>query len=108
MPGVGESVPYRDPGVVRELLDRLLREAAVLDGVIHPAQYPGGVGDGLLAADVRALRAEVGDVRALVERGHFEGAAGAGGGLLEDERDVLAGQPRDLTAVGLRAFEISG
>jgi hypothetical protein len=37
--------------------------------------------------------AEIGDVRPLVVRGDLERRAGARRGLLEDQRDVEAGQP---------------
>ena len=70
----------------------LLAGAAVLDRVIHPAQYPGGVLHRLLVPDLRRRRVDVGDVGALVVRRHLERAAGTGGGLLEDQRDVLARQ----------------
>ena len=68
--------------------------AAVLDRVIHPAQHRGGVGDRLLVPQLRAGRVQVGHVRALVVGADLERRAGAGGGLLEDQRDLLAPQAR--------------
>ncbi|SKF62213.1 Uncharacterised protein [Mycobacteroides abscessus subsp. abscessus] len=56
-----------------ELLDGVLAEAAVLDGVEHAPEQQGGVDDRLLAADVRAGRVEVGGVGALVGGGDLEG-----------------------------------
>ncbi len=91
--GVGQAVVDGDTGAGREFGDDRLGGAAVLDGVEHPTEDAGGVGDGLLAADVGVAGAEVGGGGALVGGGDLEGAAGAGGGLLEDQREMLAGQP---------------
>ena len=44
---------------------------------------------------------------ALVIGGHLEGTAGAGGGLFEDEGDVLADQLLALVAVPLGRFEVA-
>ena len=45
---------------------------------------------------------------ALVGGGDLEGAAGAGGGLLEDQRDVPAPQPLDLGARLLGRLQLGG
>src|SRR4051812_5313778 len=103
---VGQAVPHRDAGELGEGLDGLLREAAVLDAVERPPEDPGGVLHGLLVPDLRAGRLQVRDVRALVVRRHLERRAGPGRGLLEDERDVLPGQPLDLVAAVLRGLEV--
>ena len=103
---VGEAVPDRDAGVRRELLDDRLPEAAVLDAVVDPAEDPGRVLHRLLVADLRAGRAEVRDVGALVVGGDLEGDPGPGRRLLEDEGDVLAAQARLLVAAVLRGLEV--
>ena len=54
------------------------RVAAELDGVVHPAEHAGGVGDRLLVAELRAGRVEVGDVRALVVGRDLERRRGCG------------------------------
>ena len=105
---IGEPVEHRHPGIFRELLDDLLARAAVLDRVIHPSEYPRGVLHRFLVPDLRRIRVDVGHVGTLVVRRHLERAAGAGGGLLEDERDVLARQALPAEAGVLRALEISG
>ncbi len=51
---------------------------------------------------------DVGDVRALVVGGHLERAAGARGGLLEDQRDVLAREAVPADAGVLGPLEIPG
>ena len=105
---VGEAVPDGDAGILRELLHGRLREAAVLDAVEHPSQHAGGVLHGLLDADLGAAGAQVGHVRALVMGGDLEGAAGARGGFLEDEGDVLAGHRGTFGALALGALEVAG
>ena len=94
------------PAYCAQDFHQLLAEAAVLDAVVHAAQHPGGVLHRLLVADLRAGRSQVGDVGALVVGGHLEGAAGAGGGLLEDQGDVLALQPLLLVAAVLGRFQV--
>ena len=87
---VGQAVPHRHPGVVGQVLHDLLAVAAVLDAVKHAAQHPGGVGDGLLFADLAARRVQISHLHAQVVGGHFKAAAGAGGGLFKDQGNVLA------------------
>ena len=90
MPLVGEPVVDRDAGPLRELLGRLLREAAVLDRVVHAAEHARGVLHRLLVAHVRAAGADERDVGALVVGGDLERAARPRRVLLEDQRDLLA------------------
>ena len=70
------------------------------------AEHAGGVLHRLLVADLRAAGPEGGDVCTLVLRRHLEGRAGPGRGLLEDQRDVLAGQVRALVAAVLRCLQV--
>ena len=105
---VGQAVEHRNAGELREFLDDFLLEAAVLDGVVHPAENPRGVLHALLVADLRGVRVDVGDVGALVVGGHLEGAAGASGGFLEDQGNVLALQVLLLGAGVLGALEVAG
>ena len=87
---VGEAVEHGHTGVLSQLLHQILTKAAVLDAVIHPAQDAGGVSDGLLHADLAAGGAQVSGAHAQILRGHLEGAAGTGGGLFENQGNVLA------------------
>ena len=98
VPFVGQPVVDRHPGMFGEGLDVGLVVAPVLDRVVHAAQHPRGVGDRLLVPQLRTGRVEVGHVRALVERRDLERRPGPGGGLLEDQRDLLARQPFALGA----------
>ena len=104
---IGQAVPDRDAGELRQLLDDLLAEAAVLDPVVDAPEHARGVLHRLLVADLRAARAEVGDVSALVVRGDLEGHARARRGLLEDHRDVLAAHSRLLVAAVLGALQVT-
>ena len=108
VPLVGQAVEDRHPGVRGELLDGLLGAAPVLDAVEHPAEHPRGVADGLLVADLGAGGVQVGGGGALVGGGDLEGAAGAGGGLLEDQRDVPPAQPLLLGARALVGLQPCG
>ena len=108
MPVVGQAVPHRDAGQLGEGGDLGLGVAAVLQTVEHAAEHASGVGDGLLVADLGSGRVEVGDVSALVVRADLEGAAGAGGGLLEDEGDVPARQTLGFTTGPLVRLELGG
>ena len=103
---VGKPVPHRHAGVLRQLLNGSLREAAVLDAVEHTAQHAGGILHRLLDADLRTGRPEIGHVRTLVIGRHLEGAAGAGRCLLEDKGDVLAGKSLLLGAGLLGGLEL--
>jgi len=105
VPVVGEAVPDRDAGQLGEHLDVLLLAAAELDAVVEAAQHPGGVRDRLLVAHLRPARVEVGDVRALVERGDLERTPRAGRGLLEDQGDVLLREVVDLAALLLGGLQ---
>ena len=73
-----------------QVLHDLLAVTAVLDAVKHAAQHPGGVGNGLLFADLAARRVQISHLHAQVVGGHFKAAAGAGGGLFKDQGNVLA------------------
>ena len=103
---VGQAVPDRHAGILAQDFHQVLAEAAVLDAVVHAAQHAGGILHGFFVTDLRAGGSQVGDVRALVIGGDFEGAAGAGGGLFEDQGDVLAFQPLLLIAAVLGCLEV--
>ena len=87
---IGQAVKDRDTGVFCQILDDGLTEAPVLDAVIHPAQDPGRIGDGLFVAHLGAGGAEVRRVHAQIVRRNFEGAAGPGGGFFKNQGDILA------------------
>ena len=105
---VRQSVVDRDPGVLREDLDALLREAPVLDGVVHPAEDAGGVLHRLLVADLRTRRIQGGHAHPLVERRHLEGAAGPGRGLLENDAEVLPREAGDRARRVRGALQVAG
>ncbi|MNN07476.1 hypothetical protein D3C81_1203020 [compost metagenome] len=105
---VGQAVEHRNTGELGQFFDDFLLEATVLDGVVHAPEHAGGVLHAFLVADLRGVRVDVGDIGALVIGGHFEGAAGAGRGFFEDQRDVVAFQVLLLGAGVLGALEVAG
>ena len=106
---VGQAVPDRNTGVMGQIFHDLLPIAAVLDAVKHPAQHPGGVGNGFLFADLAARRVKVGDLHAQIVSGNLKAAAGAGGGLFKDQGDVLACQLLIVADAGLfPGLQVSG
>ena len=86
---IGQAVPHRNTGVVCQILHDLLAVATVLDAVKHPAQHPGGVGDGLLFADLAAGGVQIGHFHAQIVGGHLKATAGAGGGLFKDSEQYF-------------------
>ena len=108
MPLVRQPVVDGNTGVGGELLDVGLGVAPELDGVVHPAQDAGGVGDRLLVSELRTRRVEVGDVGPLVEGGDLETGSRARRRLLEDQGDLLALQALRLDAGVLRRLQRLG
>ena len=92
VPLVGEAVVDGDAGPLRQRLDRVLPESPELDGVEHAPEHPGRVLDRLLGAEVDVLLREEHGVAALLAEGGLEGAAGAGGPLLEQQRQGASPQ----------------
>ena len=89
---VGQAVPHRNTGIVRQLFHDLLAVATVLDAVKHPSQHPGGIGDGLLFADLAAGGVQIGHFHAQIVGGYLKAAAGTGGGLFKDQSNIFAPQ----------------
>ena len=104
---VGKAVPDGHAGELGEFFHRGLLEAAVFDTVEHASEHAGRVGHGLLNADLGTAGSKISHMRALVVGGHLEGTTGAGGGLLENQGNVLALQARLLRAGILGAFEVA-
>ena len=104
---VGQAVPHGDASVFGQFLNSLLLEATVLDAVEHATQHAGGVLHALLHANLATGGAQIGDVSTLVFCTNLEGAASAGGGLLENQGDVLAFQGGLLGAGILGAFQVA-
>ena len=104
---IGQAVPHGYVGEAGQLFHDVLAEAAVFDAVVHAGQHAGGIGHGFLLPYLRAA-GQVGGVAALVEERHFEDAARAGGGLLEDEGHVLAREELGFSTGAAGLFEIGG
>ena len=106
MEGVGQAVPDGNAGILGQILNHRLLEAAVLDTVEHAAQNLGGVLQGLLLAHLGRTGIQEGDAHAQIASADFESAAGSGGGLLEQQNDLLVAQPLVLNAVVLHSLEL--
>ena len=106
MPLVGETVKDGHARVGRKLFDRLLREAAVFDRVIHLAENACGILHAFLVTELRRLRIEERRVRTLVVSGDFKRSARARRGLFENERDVFAAEHLLFRAHALSFLEI--
>ena len=76
-------------GKLGKLLYDGLGVATVFDAVVHPPQHTGGVGDGFFFAHLGAGGAEICHAHAQVMPRHLKGAAGTGGILFKQQRDVL-------------------
>ncbi len=103
---VRQSVPDGDTGMLSQKLHRLLLEASELDAIVKAAQNLGRILNRLLLAHLAV--AEEGNLGSLVETGHFEGAAGPGGRLLEKENDILALKQVSPDTAPLLGFQIHG
>ena len=86
---VGQPVPDRHAGKLGKLLYDGLGVAPVFNAVVHPPQHTGGVGDGFFFAHLGAGGAKIGHAHAQVMPRHLKGAAGTGGILFKQQRDVL-------------------
>ncbi|CNU19194.1 Uncharacterised protein [Salmonella enterica subsp. enterica serovar Bovismorbificans] len=89
---IGQAVPDGNARVFPQLFHNVLTKSAIFDAVIHPPQDASSIFHGLFMADLRAAWAEINHLRALVERGDFKRASGAGRGFFKNQRDVFADQ----------------
>jgi hypothetical protein len=105
VPLLSQPVEDRHARPLRERV-HVLVDAAVADRVVDAAEHARGVLHRLLAAEVRAARPDVGDVRALVVRGDLEGRTRACGVLLEEERKRLALEPALFPASRLGRLQL--
>ena len=105
---VGEAVEHGHAGVFGQVFHHLLLVAPVFDAVEQAAQHLGAVGQRFLFAHLRGFGIQEGDAGAFVHGRHFKGAAGAGGGLFEQQHDVLAPQQVVLDALLLFTLQLVG
>ena len=87
---VGQTVPHGNTGVFGQSFRDLLIKSPVFDTVKHPAQHPGGIGNGLLLAHLGALGIQIDRMHAKIGCCNLECAAGTGAGLLKHQGDGLA------------------
>ena len=106
MPFVRQSIKHRDTGVCGKLFHRPLREAAVLERVIHFTEHPGRVLHAFLVSELRRRGVKERRVCALVRRRDLKGASGPGRGLLKNQRDIFPDETRHFVPAPLRALQI--
>ncbi len=93
---IGEPVPHGHPGIPGQFFRLSLFKAAILDAVVHAAKDASGILHAFFVADMRAARANVGDVGPLIESGHLEPTTRSRRVLFKNERDFLAFQALHL------------
>ena len=106
MVNVGQTVPNGNAGVLGEIFHHALLVAAVLNAVIEASENLGGIFERFLLAHLRGLGIEEGDVRAFVEAGDLECAAGTGRRLFKEKNDVLALEHFVVDAGALLGLEV--
>ena len=87
---VSEAVDDGDGGVLGQGLHLVLTEGTDHDAVAVAAEHPGGVLDGLAAADLALLSRQEQGVAAQLEHTRLKGHPGAGGVLLKNHSQGLA------------------
>ena len=98
MGAVGEAVDDRHRGVFGKLQQMRLLDRADHDGVHIARQHARRVGHGLAAPELGAAGLQHHRVAAELANSDLEGDPGPGRGLLEDQRQRLAGQRLRLAA----------
>ena len=106
----GEAVDDGHRGVARQLGQIVVRENADHDGVDEARQHARRVGDALASSDLHLIAREHDRLAAQIAHGEIEGDAGAGRGLVEDERQIFAGERtrRRLDALHAPRFQRFG
>ena len=92
MQQIGQPVDHGHVGVLRELLDVLVREGADHDAVDVARQHARRVGDRLAAAELHVARREEQRVSAELERADLERDARSRARLHEDHGERLSGE----------------
>ena len=87
---IGQTIPDRNTGVLRQFLYDLLTESTVLDPIEHTAQHTGGIRDRFFFADLRTGRTQISASHAKITGSHFKSAAGAGGVFFEYQSNIFA------------------
>ena len=92
MQQIGEAIDHRHVGVLRELLDVLVRERADHDAVHVARQHARRVGNRLAAAELDVARREEERVSAELKRADLERHARARARLHEDHGERFSGE----------------
>ena len=91
---VGQAVDHRNGRMARHFLDLGMIVGAQHDGIDHPAQHAGGIGDALAAPQLAGGRIEDQHAAAQLPHRDVKADTGAGRILLEHQRQHMARQRR--------------
>ena len=105
---VGQAVPDRNLGVLREFFNDVLSEAAVFDAVKHGGKNSRGIRDRLFLSDLGARRIKVSRSHAEIVRADFKCASGARACFLENQGNILPAQAVNSNSLFLLILEICG
>ena len=89
---IGQTIPDRYAGILCQILDDFLTKAAIFNAVKHTAEYPCGVRNALLLADLGTGRIQISNLHTEIMRCNFKAATGTSTGLFKDQRNILAAQ----------------
>ena len=88
---IGEAIPDRNAGILRQVFHNILTVTTVFNAVIHTAQNTGGIGNTFFFADLASRRIQIGAVHSQIISGNLKRATGTGAGFFEDQGNVFPG-----------------
>mgnify|MGYP005766885567 CR=1 FL=1 len=89
---VCQPVPHGNARIFCQFLHDLLPVSAVLNTVKHPSQHSGSVRYTFLFSNLRTGRIQVSGSHTQIVGRHLKRTAGAGAGLLKNQRDIFSPQ----------------
>ena len=104
---IGEAIPDRNAGILREIFHDILTETAVFNAVIHAAQNTGGIGNTFLFTDLASGGIQISAVHSQIIGGNLKRATGTGAGLFKDQGNVFPGTAGMRNACFLFGLKVS-
>ena len=89
---VRQTVPYRNTGILRQLLHLRLGISAVLDTVIHPAKHARCILDTLLFSDLGSRWIEIRHMHSKVMSSYFKRTSRTRTCFFKNKRNILSRQ----------------
>jgi len=87
---ISQSVPHRHAGMLRQIFHSLVRKAAKLNTVKHPAEYLGSIFNCLFLTQLDIVFTEIFWRNTEVVSRHRKGAARPGRGFLKQQRHIFS------------------